>query len=109
MELVGPKVILKINPYSDVDKFLKFLRDVSGKISEMAVLEGDIHPLACGYTSDGNFYVCPYNGPKLIEGERLHSHPNYIVNKIYYIEEQSKYIINLIRNDIFSNPSDGAF
>ena len=111
-ELVGERVEIKINPHSPYDKRLKFLRNMQGEISRFAKLEGDLYPTHCGYTFEGNFFIVPQGGPKLISGEMLPNKLGYKVLDIIYKECQVNgdfYVLELkeIKDDILSiEPED---
>lgn len=87
---------IKINPYSEVPKNLKFLRTPEGKLSDMAKLEGDLEPIRCGYTSEEEFFILPKGGPRLIEGHPVPGHSELTIIKIHYIEDKMFYVLNVI-------------
>ena len=59
----------------------------------MAKLEGEVCPIKCGYTLEGNFYIFPKGGPRLIEGHPVPGNVDLIIIKIYYIEEKDFYVL----------------
>lgn len=109
LELKGDGLKLRINPYSDTIKELKFLRKMDGTLSDMAKLEGEIEPISCGYDEEGNFYVSPHHGPTLVENYPIPSNPRYLIKKIHYVADKDYYIFNIIENklnDLSSNSSE---
>lgn len=98
-ELVGGRVELKLNPHSAYNKTLKFLRKSNGEVSSFAKLEGDIHPIKCGYDGESRFFILPQGGPKLIVGENLPVRLGYNIKDILYFpsneDEKDYYILEL--------------
>ena len=102
-ELVGERVELIINPHSTFEKRLKFLRNMDGIISKYAKLEGEIHPVRCGYDNEDNFYISPYGGPKLTVNNFLPNRLGYIIKNIIFKagdeETYEGYILELEKKD----------
>lgn len=83
---------IKITSKMGANKYLIFLRTLSGELSVMAKLVGDIEPLSCGYNHESKLFIRPFRGPTLTEGEPI---PNSTlkVRKIHYSYEQQYYIV----------------
>ena len=93
--LIGEGKTLIVNPYGLDEKFLKFLRNLDGTLSLVAKLLGDIHPVTCGYNFEDKFWVFPYRGPRLLEGELVPHNDNYRIKKIHYDTINEYYIMEL--------------
>lgn len=93
--LIGEGKTLRVNPYGLNEKFLKFLRNLDGTLSLVAKLLGDIHPVTCGYNFEDKFWVFPYQGPKLLEGELVPHNDNYRIKKIHYDTINECYVMEL--------------
>lgn len=93
--LIGEGKTLRINPYGLNEKFLKFLRNLDGTLSLVVKLLGDIHPVTCGYNFEDKFWVFPYQGPRLLEGELVPHNNNYRIKKIHYDTINECYVMEL--------------
>lgn len=93
--LIGESKTLRINPFGINKKFIKFLRNLDGTLSLVVKLLGDIHPITCGYTFEDKFWIFPYRGPRLIEGELVPHNDNYRIEKIHYDTINKCYVMEL--------------
>ena len=93
--LIGEGKTLRVNPYGLNEKFLKFLRNLDGTLSLVAKLSGDTHPITCGYNFEDKFWVFPYQGPRLLEGELVPNNDNYRIKKIHYDTINKYYVMEL--------------
>ena len=93
--LIGEGKTLIVNPYGLNEKSLKFLRNSDGTLSLVAKLLGDIHPITCGYNFEDKFWVFPYQGPRLLEGELVPHNNNYRIKKIHYDTMNKYYVMEL--------------
>ena len=93
--LKGEGKTLRINPFGLNEKFLKFLRNLDGTLSLVVKLFGNIHPVTCGYNFEDKFWVFPYRGPRLLEGELVPHNDNYRIKKIHYDTVNKYYVMEL--------------
>lgn len=104
IEVISPEAVVKggdvkstiltLNPHSANIKKLKVLVPKNEGVEyKLGVLQGDIHPIRCGYNHEGSFFIVPKNGPILVEKDVLPGNKEFRIHSMEYDYDEDTYLV----------------